>query len=407
MSWYGKLPANWESRTIKSLFTVKKEIAGSEGYDVLSITQHGIKVKNTESNEGQMAKSYEKYQFVNIGDFAMNHMDLLTGWVDYSKHFGVTSPDYRVFTVHDNLQSKDYLLKVLQLCYSLRIFYAYGRGAASEGRWRLPRKEFMNFLIPLPPRDEQDQIVRYLDWKVSQINRLVSAKRRQIELLREQKKVTISEAVKQTESCQQCKIKNLAFFKSGTNLTAQEISDEGNYPVYGGNGVRGYYPEYTHDGEYLLVGRQGALCGNVHYVNMKFWPTEHAVTVKPYNIAYAKWLYYLLTDMNLNQYSNAAAQPGLSVEHVTNLPAYFPPLDTQQAIADRLDVQCANINDIVAKLLEEITLFTEYRTRLISDIVTGKLDVRGIAVPVYEVIEIAQKASEVVTESDGFIGDLR
>jgi type I restriction enzyme S subunit len=103
--------------------------------------------------------------------------------------------------------------------------------------------------------------------------------------------------------------------------------------------LRGYYPEYSHSGEYLLVGRQGALCGNVHYVNEKFWATEHAVTVKPREGINAKWLFYFLKEMNLNQYSMAAAQPGLSVEYIINLPAYYPPLTDQLAVAYNLDMK--------------------------------------------------------------------
>lgn len=95
------IPKHWDFADIKYVFEIVKRIAGKEGYDVLSVTQKGLKVKDITCNEGQIAANYKGYQFVYPDDFVMNHMDLLTGWVDCSKMFGVTSPDYRVFRLQD------------------------------------------------------------------------------------------------------------------------------------------------------------------------------------------------------------------------------------------------------------------------------------------------------------------
>lgn len=104
----------------------------------MSITQRGIIPKDFSNNEGQFANSYANYQLVHKGDFAMNHMDLLTGWVDISKYEGVTSPDYRVFVLNDkNGMCPKYYLYMMQMCYSARIFYGLGQGVSGMGRWRL------------------------------------------------------------------------------------------------------------------------------------------------------------------------------------------------------------------------------------------------------------------------------
>ena len=95
--WLEEIPLDWEQRKIRHLFSIKKEIAGELGHEVISITQRGAKLKDTESGEGQLSMDYSKYQLVKQGDFLMNHMDLLTGYVDVSEFDGVTSPDYRVF----------------------------------------------------------------------------------------------------------------------------------------------------------------------------------------------------------------------------------------------------------------------------------------------------------------------
>lgn len=122
--WFGNIPINWEMKRLKYVFHIQKDIAGEEGHTVLSITQRGIIPKDFSNNEGQFANSYANYQLVHKGDFAMNHMDLLTGWVDISKYEGVTSPDYRVFVLNDkNGMCPKYYLYMMQMCYSARIFY--------------------------------------------------------------------------------------------------------------------------------------------------------------------------------------------------------------------------------------------------------------------------------------------
>jgi len=118
--WFGNIPINWEMKRLKYVFHIQKDIAGEEGHTVLSITQRGIIPKDFSNNEGQFANSYANYQLVHKGDFAMNHMDLLTGWVDISKYEGVTSPDYRVFVLNDKngMCPKYYLLFLSFSLYS-------------------------------------------------------------------------------------------------------------------------------------------------------------------------------------------------------------------------------------------------------------------------------------------------
>ena len=131
VAWLGAIPKEYKTVPIGSLFTIKKDIIGQEPDTVLSITQTGVKPKDLSSNEGQNASSYAHYQKVCVGDFAMNHMDLLTGWVDISKYEGVTSPDYRVFSLNDARYSADYFLRVFQYYYANKIFFGFGQGVAT------------------------------------------------------------------------------------------------------------------------------------------------------------------------------------------------------------------------------------------------------------------------------------
>jgi type I restriction enzyme S subunit len=384
--WYGKLPERWESHKVSELFAERREKVSDTDFAPLSVSKGGVVPQIAtvaKSNAGDNRKLVRK------GDFTINSRSDRRGSSGISQYDGSVSLINIVLTPRSKTNGKywHYLLKSHNF---IEEYYRNGRGIVAD-LWTTRLSELKTVYLPLPTHDEQGQIVRYLDWKVSQINKLINAKRRQIELLLEQRHIAIRNAVCYKNGNNKCKLKNLAAFKSGTNLTSLQIEPEGYYPVYGGNGLRGYYHKYSHSGDYLLVGRQGALCGNVHYVSGQFWPTEHAVTVKPYNLVHIKWLYYLLINMNLNQYSLAAAQPGLSVEHVVNLPTYIPTPEEQQAIAEHLNKQCGRIDKIVDKLNEEITLFAEYRTRLISDVATGKLDVRGVAVPEFDIVEDVAK----------------
>ena len=121
-------------------------------------------------------------------------------------------------------------------------------------------------------------------------------------------------------------------FKSGEGIKADEIEENGTYPVYGGNGLRGYTERYNHDGEYALIGRQGALCGNMNYSVGKAYFTEHAVAVKANESNDTRFLYYLLDRMDLGRYSDQSAQPGLAVNKLVVLHTYVPRKQEQEAI---------------------------------------------------------------------------
>ena len=125
-------------------------------------------------------------------------------------------------------------------------------------------------------------------------------------------------------------------FRSGRNISATLIHQNGNYPVYGGNGIRGYCNQYSHDGEYVVVGRQGALCGNVRLIQGKNYLSEHAIAVQANEANETKFLLYLLDYMKLGQYSDQGAQPGLAVNKLLRLKCMVPDKQTQIKIASFL-----------------------------------------------------------------------
>lgn len=169
-------------------------------------------------------------------------------------------------------------------------------------------------------------------------------------------------------------LKYLVEMKSGESITAADIEPEGNYPVFGGNGLRGYSSKYTHSGSYILIGRQGALCGNVNYAHNQFWASEHALIVKGKKSFNIRWLGELLRAMNLNQYSITAAQPGLSAEALVNLQIPVPPEAEREAVASFIDYEAGKIDNLIEKQQQLIELLKEKRQAVISHAVTKGLN---------------------------------
>ena len=241
--------------------------------------------------------------------------------------------------------------------------------------------------LSIPPLDEQPAIVRYLDQADERIQRTISAKEHLIELLTEQRQATIHLAVTRgldpnvrlkdsgvewlgdvPEHWEVRRLKTLCNMKSGDGITAESIEPSGEYPVYGGNGLRGHTSAYTHDGDFVLIGRQGALCGNVHIARSKFWASEHAVVATLAVPHVVEWFAATLDVMNLNQYSISAAQPGLAVERVLNLSLPVPPNHEQIRIAHCIGKATADIDTAIDKAQRQIDLLREYHMRLIADV---------------------------------------
>lgn len=129
--------------------------------------------------------------------------------------------------------------------------------------------------------------------------------------------------------------------QAGKNITAANIYDEPSekhkYLCYGGNGVRGYVSSFNREGNFALIGRQGALCGNINIANGQFYATEHAVVVDHYNLTDVLWGARFLKALNLNQYATATAQPGLAVSNIIKVLIPLPPLAEQKQIVEKLE----------------------------------------------------------------------
>jgi type I restriction enzyme S subunit len=163
---------------------------------------------------------------------------------------------------------------------------------------------------------------------------------------------------------------DLCSLKSGESITATRIDEHSAYHCYGGNGLRGYTASFTHDGKYALIGRQGALCGNVLEVEGKFFASEHALVVTPKSEVAIEWLTFVLGRMNLNQYSESSAQPGLSASKLLMLRVDSPPARSEQAaIATALSHMDAELTALEARRDKTRAL----KQGMMQELLTGRI----------------------------------
>lgn len=396
IAWIGEIPEDWEVCKIKQVMR-NKSIKGYPQEQVLSLYRdYGVIPKNSrDDNHNVTSEDTSTYKFVEIGDFVMNKMKAWQGSMAVSNYQGIISPAYYIcqFTtndidrqyIHYLLRNDSYKAEYMRLSTGLRI-----------GQWDLNVDDFLGIKMILPPSlQEQHLIASFLDQKCAEIDELIALQEKMLDELKRYKQAVITEAVTKglnpnapmkdsgiewigevPEHWKNCKIQYMANLKSGYNLTTEQISISGNYPVFGGNGIRGYYSDFFAEGEYVMIGRQGALCGNINYSYGKFWATEHAVVCYPKREYVVKWFGELLKVMNLNQYSLASAQPGLAVERIKLLSIPVPPLPEQHAIASYLDQKCSEIDALSAIKQQKIVELKEYKKSIIYEYVTGKKEIK-------------------------------
>lgn len=180
-----------------------------------------------------------------------------------------------------------------------------------------------------------------------------------------------------------CLIGELLELKAGKFIKGSSIacnpSKENSFPCYGGNGIRGFVENFNRDGLYPIIGRQGALCGNLKLANGKFYATEHAVVVDCFDEVDAKWCFYTLTQLNLNKYATATAQPGLAVKTINGLQITVPPLEEQKRIVAKLE-QLLPLVDEYGKAYEKLEeLNAEFPDKLKASVLQSAI--KGQLVP--------------------------
>ena len=426
VEWLGDVPEHWTVKRGKALFHCIDVRSSTGEEELLTVSsERGVVPRSSATVTMFKAESYAGYKLCWPNDLVINSLWAWARGLGVARHHGIISSAYGVYRLRPSYTK--YSAYVHDLVRSTP--FNWELQVRSKGIWisrlQLTDEAFLGAPFPLPPSQEQAAIVRYLDHAARRIRRYIRAKQKLITLLEEQKQALIHQIVTRgldpnvrlkpsgvewlgdvPEHWAVRRVKTLCSMRSGESITAESIETTGEYPVYGGNGLRGYASSYTHDGAFALIGRQGALCGNVHVARGKFWASEHAVVATLDRGHVLDWFGAILRVMNLNQYSIAAAQPGLSVERVLNLRVSVPPMQEQEGIANHIERDTADIDTALAPARRQIDLLQEYRTRLIADVVTGKLDVREAAASLLEEADERDSLDEVVPLADDVVDNL-
>ena len=407
VDWLGEVPEHWEVKRLKTVASVelsnvdKKSLEGEDVVRLCNYTDVYYNSRITGDLDFMVATATAEQ----VRKFTLHAGDVLItkdseSWTDIAVS-AVVAEDlpgvlcgYHLAHIRPGPECDGAFLS--------RAFAAIGPrdqfqiAANGVTRFGLGSDAICTSLFAIPPVAEQRAIAAFLDREAARIDAMISKKQRLIELLEEQRIAVINRAVtKGLEPNIPTKdsgvewlgeipaqwglksLKRLASLSAGAAITAESIEPIGEYPVFGGNGVRGFTSEYTHDGSFPLIGRQGALCGCVNFASGKFWASEHAVVAESRANVSPKWLGYVLQSMSLNTYSQSAAQPGLSIDTLSVLPVPAPSIPEQVSVANFLDQETAKIQDLIASIRDAINSLHELRTALISAAVTGQIDLRG------------------------------
>lgn len=291
--WMGEIPEHWEIKKLKNVFKEKKKVT-NPSLNCGSISFGKVVYKDDEKIPESTKASYQE---VLAGEYLVNPLnlnyDLISLRIGLSSINVVVSSGYIVLKNAIELD-KSYFNYLLH-----RYDVAYMKLLGSGVRQTISFNHIANSLLAYPPKEEQTAIANFLDDKTAKIDRAIAQKEQLIVLLKERKQIIIQNAVTKgldpnvkmkdsgvewigeiPEHWEVKALKYIAYMQSGETISPDKFTEEG-YPVYGGNGFRGYTDRFTNEGDFALIGRQGALCGNVNYVEGKFYASEHAIVVYP------------------------------------------------------------------------------------------------------------------------------
>ena len=253
------------------------------------------------------------------------------------------------------------------------------RKAVGGGQPNISQETIKQLWLPLPPLSTQDIIVRNLDAICSKIDNLLSSVHASIEEYKKLKQAVITQAVTEGtpamfSSPHSVKLKYLISIVSGEAIRNEQLSDFGEYPVYGGGEIIGFCSQYNTSEGSLIIGRVGARCGCVTHTTCKSWATDNALIVLP--TCNAKYMYYVIGHCQLNNLNTSNAQPLITSTKIKNVVVpYFSDAMQQQEITDYLDAKCAEIDGLITRKEQLVKELESYKKSLIYEVVTGKREV--------------------------------
>lgn len=428
--WVSQVPSHWSLIRNANILTLKHSVVGEQytQYDLLSLTTGGIKIKNADDTRGKVPASFEGYQEVLPGEmvFCLFDLDCSAVFSGKSEYHGMITSAYDVAVPNLSLVSSSYLDYWFRTVFSGRYYKIYSKSVRYTINWDI----FKTLKTPVPPREEQDQIVRYLDWQVSKINWLIAAKRKQIALLKEHRTAKINQAVTTgIHSDTQLAytgynwlpyapanwkpVPAKALFRNVTELRRQDDSMlaatqkyglieqseymrlEGRRIVLANDNLDKWL--HTEPNDYIISLR--SFQGGLEMCSKPGCVTWHYVVLRAQRDIYSdfyKWFFKSAAYIGALQKTSDFIRDGqdLRFSNFVKVGLFSIPMDEQREIAEYLNREIPKYDVAIDNLEKQIEQITELRIRLISDVVTGQVDVRGVEVPEYEKFEEVSSADK-------------
>lgn len=426
LPWIDRLPSEWDVLRAKCLFKQIDARSETGEEELLSVSERqGVTPRKNVNVTMFKAESYKGYKLCWPGDLVINSLWAWMQGLGFSKHHGIISTAYGVYRIKNSYKVQykyfDYLFRSAAYLWELRV--------RSKGIWRsryqLTDDAFLTMPVIIPTEDEQKQIVKYLDSKSTQIAKFIRNKRRLIQLLKEQKQAIINQAVTRgldsdikmkpsgidwlgniPEHWECFKVKRLAKFSPSKSelgnqidmenisvfLPMETISVDGKINCEQKQKIKDMWSGFTYFKRNDVVMAKITPCfenGKGAYLaeletDFGFGTTELIVMRSSKSIM-GEFLYYFTMTSKFRKdgeevMTGAAGQKRVPTDFVKNYTIALPLVKEQEKIVEFIKIKSAELDRVIEKTKSEITLIQEYRTRLISDVVTGKVDVREIKV---------------------------
>lgn len=446
LPWIEKMPAHWKLVRGKNLYKKMQRPVQDQDEVVTCFRDGTVTLRKNRRTTGFTESLLEiGYQGIRKGDLVIHVMDAFAGSIGVSDSDGKGTPVYSVCQAKGNSNNEYYALLLREMARTgfIQSLYRGIRERSSDFRFEVFASQF----YPVPPRDEQDQIVRFLDWKVSSINKLISNYRHQIALLDEMKQRRIDEAVVKgmrksnlvhnddirwdidyPEHWQIQRIRESFSFRKGLSITKANLEETGIAVIsYGqvhskknsGVGLNEELIRYVNEsylttnqsclvekGDFIFADTSEDVtgCGNCAYIDWDetLFAGYHSIIAHPDGSTNNKYLAYLFKSptwrYQIRKKVNGVKVYSITQKMLKDVFILVPPINEQEEIISHLDEVCAKIDATIKKMEEKISNLKDLRIRLVADTVTGKIDVRDIEIPEYEFVNEESDSGEVVEE---------
>lgn len=411
--WFDSLPSNWQATKMRELFSERNEKVSDKDFLPLSVGKMGV-VPQLET--AVKTDNGDNRKLICKGDFAINSRSDRKGSCGISEYEGSCSLIITVLKPHYSLNSRFYHY-LLRDHYFSEEFYRNGKGLVAD-LWTTKWEEMRNIYIPVPPREEQDQIVRFLNWKTAKIDKLIEGYQKQIMLLEERKLTVIDEIVHKgidyTASMKNSNIdyigdvpekwtvlQNHRLYKSmnrkfSEKETVLSLSQKDGLIPYEQMTERSLHTA-SYDNWQLVLPNDLVLNRFKAHLGVFFSSQYRGITTFHYGVyepkvqlvsKYYEALYH--TAEYRRVYAGQSKGMTVGLQNLSDIDFFtvytvYPPYEEQKAIVKKIEKTEQDYLNTKSHIEHQIELLQEYRTRLISDVVTGQIDVRDEKVPETEV----------------------